>query len=387
MVSANSRMIVVVFTVFIIGALVGVANVRTSVDATALFAPGTRIIRDYEWLESRIGASVPVEVVINFEPGSRTNIAGQMDLVRKVHAQVAQIERINGVMSAASFLPEPRNESSTAANLSDYVVNRKLQQSRRMFDDLNYFHGSDQRQSWRVTGRVFATQGVGYAVIRDRISTQINALLPNVNGEGREDGVSVYVSGMMPLIDDVQVTILKDLQWSLLTAFVLIGVAISLILRSLRMAAMVTILNTLPVLLVFGLMGITSVPIDIGTMMTAGVAMGIAVDDTVHFLCFFRSRVSATGDSESAVRESMKICGAAMLKTTFICAAAMLVFAVSSFVPTRQFGLMMAVILVTAVICDLICLPALLILRARQQPHPVSSAAFAQRPTQPAVHM
>ena len=93
--------------------------------------------------------------------------------------------------------------------------------------------------------------------------------------------------------------------------------------------------------------------------------MGIAVDDTIHFVCCFRARQLAN-DRTQAIREAVEICGQAMLKTTVICSSAMLMFALSSFVPTRQFGIIMAAILVAAVIGDLVCLPALLMLQGRR---------------------
>lgn len=377
-VSRHAGAITISFVLCIVAALVGIRDTQTCVDVTALFAPNTKIIQDYRWIESRIGASVPVEVVVDFDHDKPVSLSGQLDTVRKVHDEVGRTDGIHGVMSAASFLRDSPVDSGAGSGIADYVVNRRLHQSLQTFDDLNYRHEDTQRASWRITGRVFATEGLSYGAIRDQLSSRLDRLLKSDGDDSIVAGIQAHVTGMMPLIDDVQMTIMQDLQKSLVTAFGLIGVSIFVILRSVRMSVLVTLLNTLPVLIVFGWMGLQAVPLDIGTMMTAGVAMGIAVDDTVHFLYFVRSRNTASGDYEMIVREGVEICGAAMLRTTVICSAAMLVFAISSFVPTRQFGLIMAAILITAVISDLICLPALLILSARRGATAVRSRGITE---------
>ena len=331
-------------------------------DATGLFGHDTKIMRDYDWIESRIGPSVPVEVVVNFTDNTVTRTSAQLQVISELQAEVAAVQGISGTMSAVDYLP-PRLLQSNESAVAGYVLRRRITQCLPLLEDLNYLHSTETSRSWRITGRVPATAGGNYGDIRDSIAQRIEHVVDAHNQSESNVNVSAVVTGMMPLIDDVQSSVLADLQWSLLTAFILVGLVIVAVMKSPRLAAMATTLNALPVLIVFGVMGIADIPVDIGTMMTAAVAMGIAVDDTIHFLCCYRQLSTAGKKRKAAVAESIHICGAAMIKTTFICSSAMLVFALSGFVPTRQFGLIMAGILLTAVVGDLICLPALLQLR------------------------
>src|SRR5690606_2876915 len=114
-----------------------------------------------------------------------------------------------------------------------------------------------------------------------------------------------------------------DLKSSLLTAFAWIALAIFAALRNFTLTCFATVLNMFPVLLVFGVMGLLEIPVDIGTMMTAGVALGIAVDDTVHFLCCYWRESLGGSSRHSAVTASVRLSGAAMLRTTVICTAGM----------------------------------------------------------------
>jgi len=100
--------------------------------------------------------------------------------------------------------------------------------------------------------------------------------------------------------------------------------------------------------------------VDIGTMMTASVALGIAVDDTIHFLSWFRHFIDEGLDRVDAVIETYRRVGPAMLQTTVVGGLGLFVFSLSTFTPTQRFGTLMLVLLVTALFGDLILLPALL---------------------------
>ena len=119
--------------------------------------------------------------------------------------------------------------------------------------------------------------------------------------------------------------------------------------------------NIFPIVVVFGIMGWMDIPLDIGAVMTASVALGIAIDDTLHFLSWFRREKGLNQSSEQAVRSAMKHCGRAMIHTTFICGLGLLVFAFSDFIPTQRFAWMMLALLTTALIGDLLFLPAMLV--------------------------
>ena len=94
--------------------------------------------------------------------------------------------------------------------------------------------------------------------------------------------------------------------------------------------------------------------------MTASVAMGVAVDDTVHFLTWFRRGIISGLDRRGAVRMAYERCATAMIETTIIGGLGLGVFALSTFTPTQRFGYLMMFLLSAALVGDLIFLPALL---------------------------
>jgi multidrug efflux pump subunit AcrB len=118
--------------------------------------------------------------------------------------------------------------------------------------------------------------------------------------------------------------------------------------------------NVFPVILVFGVMCHMDVEIDIGTMMTASVAMGVAVDDTIHFLSWFRAHLERGMNRVEAVIETYRRVAPAMTQTTIVGGLGLFVFALSTFTPTQRFGTLMLVMLAAALVGDLVLLPALL---------------------------
>jgi predicted RND superfamily exporter protein len=107
-------------------------------------------------------------------------------------------------------------------------------------------------------------------------------------------------------------------------------------------------------------MGLLGITIDIGTMMTASAAMGIAVDDTLHFLVWYRRGTQRFTSRRRAVRFAFRHCATAMFQTSIICGLGLLVFMASPFTPIARFGLVMAIMLALALLGDLVLLPAAL---------------------------
>ena len=197
--------------------------------------------------------------------------------------------------------------------------------------------------------------------------------VPSVEDAGP---LQVIYTGVIPVVYKAQRTLLTSLANSIMLAFVLIACVMILLLNPGKVplgwftpgnfgngfvAGMVAMLpNVFPVLLVFGVMCHLGIEIDIGTMMTASVAMGVAVDDTIHFLSWFRAHLDRGMDRVEAVIETYRRVGPAMTQTTIVGGLGLFVFALSTFTPTQRFGTLMLVMLATALVGDLIFLPALL---------------------------
>jgi len=154
--------------------------------------------------------------------------------------------------------------------------------------------------------------------------------------------------------------LLDGLTDSLLLAFVLIAIVMMCVLRSPSAGMLSMVPNVFPVVVIFGFMGWTGILVDVGTMMTASVALGVAVDDTIHYLTWFRRGLDQGLDRKGAVMMAYERCATAMTQTTLIGGLGLSVFMFSTFTPTQRFGVLMLTMLFAALIGDLIFLPAVL---------------------------
>ncbi len=192
----------------------------------------------------------------------------------------------------------------------------------------------------------------------------------------RTGEMDVVYTGIIPVVYKAQRTLLESLIQSVAWAFVLIAFVMACllsparnllgalaprnILQSIGCGAISMIPNVFPVVIIFGIMGHMGTLVDIGSMMTASVAMGVAVDDTIHFLTWFRDGLRRGLDRREAIFVAYKHVAPAMTQTTIIGGLGLSVFALSTFTPTQRFGTMMLALLAAALVGDLIFLPALL---------------------------
>ncbi len=185
-------------------------------------------------------------------------------------------------------------------------------------------------------------------------------------------------TGIVPIVYKAQRSLLHSLINSICLAFVMIAIVMMLLLTNWKrptsftdyfnvpggMLAMLP--NVFPIVLIFGAMGHLGPVkpeyflVDIGSMMTASVAMGVAVDDTIHFLNWYRKGLSQGMDRIASIKLAYERVATAMTQTTLIGGFGLFAFALSTFTPTQRFGTLMLFLLGAALIGDLIFLPALL---------------------------
>jgi predicted RND superfamily exporter protein len=191
--------------------------------------------------------------------------------------------------------------------------------------------------------------------------TVLGHLRSDYKGSGNQTTAgSLVFTGVVPIVYKAQQALLDSLVESTQWSFLSITPLMMWVCRGIFAGAVAMIPNTLPVLVVFGGMGWLNIHVDIGSMMAASIALGVAVDDTIHFLEWFREDLEKTGDRKKATVLAYSRCATPTLQAALVNGLGLSVFAVSSFTPTSRFGWLMLTILVAGVIAELIMLPSLL---------------------------
>lgn len=146
-------------------------------------------------------------------------------------------------------------------------------------------------------------------------------------------------------------------------AIIAISLILMLALRSIKLGALSVIPNAIPILMTFGIWALTFQQIGMAAAGVSAVALGIVVDDTVHFMSkYLRARREKGLNKADASIYAFKTVGAALVVTTIVLTAGFLVMATSSFMINEQLGLMTAATMIVALFIDFTLLPSLLLL-------------------------
>lgn len=202
---------------------------------------------------------------------------------------------------------------------------------------------------------------VNKVVDLDADSSLVNApKASSILASENETWLSAVYTGVVPIVYKAQRALLQSLVESTLWSFLTITPLMMIVSRSIRAGAVAMLPNIVPVVVIFGAMGWLNIAIDIGSMMSASIALGVAVDDTIHFLSWFRSDLDKLQDRNKAIVSAYRRCATPTLQAALISGIGLSVFAFSTFTPTQRFGWLMLTILIAGVISELVLLPSIL---------------------------
>ena len=170
----------------------------------------------------------------------------------------------------------------------------------------------------------------------------------------------VEVNGQAALYAFMQEDITDTMIYSLLLTLVIVSFIMLFIFKRSKLLWIILLPNILPVILVLGIMGWLNFTIDMGVAITGAIIIGVAMDDTIHFLVKYFDSRKQNLSKEEAFDAVLYYVGKAILYTTIVISSSFLLFTFSDFVPNKNFGIVIAVALTIALIVDLLLLPALL---------------------------
>ena len=334
---------------------IGVMELRSRISPLDFLPDNDPVLQDALLVQKTLTSPTSIEAVVDFgDTGS--SFVERLREVRRLEGVLLDVDNISHVLSLADFFPEQLSENSmslsrlAAASSGEGGVNGLMVDGSRL---------------WRMSLRLQDDEPV---VVRKTIDTL----------RARCAGRPICFTGLGPLLEEAQTQIFDGFWKSFASAFLLITVVMMCALRSVSAGLVAMIPNLTPILLVFGILGWSDYPIDIGIMMTASIALGLAVDGTFHFLFSYRDCTASTGCRYRAVRKALLQTGMPIICSAVISGFGLLALGLSPFKPTMRFGVLMFTLLQAALIGDLLLLPAFLACGARRKrltpPSPIEDA-------------
>ena len=173
---------------------------------------------------------------------------------------------------------------------------------------------------------------------------------------------SYVVTGLIPIMVKTITFVMEGMLISYLIAGVVITLLMIFLLADLRLGLWSMIPNFLPILAGLGLMGMLNMPLDAMSILVGSIAIGLAVDDTVHFMHNFRRNQHIHQDIQVAVEKTLTSTGRAMLLTTIVLCAGFFIFTISSMNNLISFGLITGMTIIIALLGDILLAPAMMAL-------------------------
>ena len=335
----------------------GLGWLHASSKFTDMFPESSKTNRDMHWLEMHLGPIATVEVLLKFAKECELNNFDRIRILSKISGRLREEKRVGGVLSAVNFVPSWSESGTIAAVSKRGALRRAIDNTMPDLIASRMIVEADGVQTWRLMAKVSAVDSDDYGTLSRMVSTATREAMKEIT----DASISVEFTGLSPVMHETQTMLLKDLGYSFVMAFALITPVMIWITRSFLGGVVLMLPNVLPVTIAFGMMGWLKIDLDIAGILTASIAFGIAVDDTLHFVCRYIEGLNRNLSKEDAIVDTIQSCGKAMIHTTLISCVSMAPFLLAEFLPTQQFAELMIVMLSIAIIGDLILLPALLL--------------------------
>jgi len=177
-----------------------------------------------------------------------------------------------------------------------------------------------------------------------------------------DNTTTITMTGMVPVMGTTLNHVISTTAESYIIAFALISIMLIILLRSLRYGLLAMAPNLSPILITMGLMYVLQIPLDMFTILVASIAIGIAVDDTVHFMYHCKHNYQRCGDMPMSIHGALDTSGRAMLTTSAILSLGFAMLMWSELINLFNFGMLIGITVVLALVADFLLAPALMMM-------------------------
>lgn len=364
----HPKKVVGVFAAFAMAFIVGGTSVKVDSNMVEVLPPDSLLRKSFQLVDEHMGGSQTMEMVID---AGRADAFKDPDMLNRLAQIQTYLETTYpALVGSTNSLVNVTKDAFRALNNDDpayFVIPqspRVLEQTLFMFNnaspkDRRQLVSDDYRKA-RLTIRLKNAGSYEYVPMIEGAEAEMARILADMNT--RYPALDVRLTGGMSLM----IRLIDYVSWSQIQSFGLALVVISLLLLwvfgSIKIGLVAMFPNLLPIITVFGLMGYMGVSLDTDTLLIAPIIIGIAIDDTIHFLTHYRAGMIAGKPMETSIRYTIREAGQAITFTSIVLSLGFMVFLLSSHVALQNFGMLSAVAIMVALITDLLLLPALCVL-------------------------
>jgi len=356
LVQTRYRLINIGAVVIVIISLWAASTIKVETNLLDYFKKKSPIRIDTEFVEKNLSGIATLDISLKSQTPGAFKAPESIKLIETIQTFINTIQGVDKTISFANFIKD-MNQSFHNESREYYKVpdSRELvAQYLLMYDsdDIDDFM-NDSYDISRIAVRVAAHSTLDHK----RIMSDIRQFIDRID----HHGIDIRLTGR--IVQDVNIidAIVNGQVSSLVSAAGVIAIIMVIVLKSVKLGVVSLVPNLFPIALNFGIMGIAGIHLNTATALIAALALGIATDDTVHFLTELRNYLAQGIDEADALGRVIKEKGSGILAASAILAIGFGVMVMSSFVPTVYFGLLSAIIMVIAPFGDLLILPSVIL--------------------------
>lgn len=347
--------VLVLFVLLSVGGMWGIANLKADPDSLSFLPAEHPIVGSYQYVSENLTGTKSLEVLID-TPGGWLE-PEYWPILEGMAQKIEAIPEVARVMSPLEFL-KIANQWNNELDPEYFALPDTREEAEELLD---LFEEEDRGALEQFTapddGKIRLS-----VLIRSSKSNKMREIVAYTREQVAQLPAPLQgtVSGMAVRMDAMQDKLMQTQLFSYAVAFAAIFVTILIGLRSWGIMLLAIPPNIMPMLSIFTTMALLGISLDAATVMVASITLGIAVDDTVHFLTHYRRLRLAGDDAVPAVVHTAGAIGPSITITTLTACIGFFTLSFSVFVPIQYLGILAGIAIVIALAADLLLLPALL---------------------------
>ena len=374
-VSINKKNIIFSTTVvIIILSILGILRLEVENSFINYFKKDTEIYKGMKLIDEKLGGTTPLEVIIKFPKAEKEEseddddwgdedesnekywfTKDKINKINMVHNYLDSLEPVGKVLSFSSIIEVATqlNNNKPLGTLEMGVLYSKIPDTikKEIVDPYISIEDSEARVSLRIKD---SQEGLR----RNDLLNKINYDLENKLGLKKDE---FKLGGVLILFNNLLQSLFKSQILTL--GFVMAGIFIMFLIlfRNIKLSLIGVVPNFIAAFFILGIIGLAGIPLDMMTITIAAITIGIAVDNSIHYIYRFKEEFSKIKDYKKTLSLCHSTVGIAILNTSITIVFGFSILVLSNFIPTIYFGIFTGIAMLLAMISVLTLLPALLL--------------------------
>lgn len=334
----------------------GIPLIRANTDLVGFLRADAPLRIDTHWIDRNLSGPLPLDFLIRRRDGKAVLDLETMRRLDALERETRRREHVTDVTSVLALVRQVHRVQSGDDEAALPDDGDTLQGELDLLDE----SGHDLVRRLASPGMTSLRMTVRLRTVGSEVSVPLVARIRADAARIFGPEVTLTPTGALWQVVRDSENLVRQQVTSFASAILLVVAAIGLLLRSWSFTLVAVIPNVMPILWTGGLMGYTGIELSTGTAMIASAVLGLVVDDTIHYLSYYR-RVYA-GDAVAAIHATSRAVGAPVTVASISLVLGFWVGALGSFLPTIYFSLLTGLTMILGVVCDLLVLPASLVL-------------------------